>query len=441
MILNHTIDSISGPTLITKIKVLDQIGYPNYGITPDGTCLNLITGIKIEGNKNQITLYDSQGFGKKFNRAMLVSEAWYNEPKELWKNSGYREYIENKIEWISIPTNERRTTGDINEYGGQYWITTRGEVWCDHPFLKMKLRPGSSGYLIVSTGKGDINASVHRLVAKAFIPIPERLHLLGFDYSSLIVNHKDGNKHNNHMSNLEWVTASENAIHASQSGFTTKIPDDTLIKIFEMLSAGKRNQDISKELDIPLLTIDSIRKRTTRRYNPSNYTWPVSNEISEGISERHLQIIEDFNNGMKYKDLSDKYKSSHETIRNILRDNINLVDKTKCEILGNRVEQVSSEKLEEIFKLLEQGKNNVEIARTVGVGKNKVNAIRTRRLYAKESRGRKWGLPEKQQKQKERDRIIIDLHNRGMTRRMIHKETGVPETTITRILTQNGFYN
>lgn len=72
-------------------------------------------------------------------------------------------------------------------------------------------RKDSDGYLVVNLHKDHKSSvnSVHVLVANAFIPNP---------YNKPTVNHKDGNKHNNSVSNLEWASYSENNSHAVDNG-------------------------------------------------------------------------------------------------------------------------------------------------------------------------------------------------------------------------------
>jgi len=67
------------------------------------------------------------------------------------------------------------------------------------------------GYLIFSICKNTVthNFKTHRLVATCFVPNPENLPQ---------VNHEDGNKQNNHYSNLKWSTCRDNLLHALQTG-------------------------------------------------------------------------------------------------------------------------------------------------------------------------------------------------------------------------------
>ena len=73
----------------------------------------------------------------------------------------------------------------------------------------------SSGKLVANGYMGmridHKNYSVHRLIAVAFISVPDHLRHIHVDY--LEVNHKDGNRVNNITTNLEWCTSSENVRH------------------------------------------------------------------------------------------------------------------------------------------------------------------------------------------------------------------------------------
>ena len=97
---------------------------------------------------------------------------------------------------------------------------------------KGKMTPNatnSKGYLRVHIG--NRHYAVHRLVALAFIDNPENLPQ---------VNHKDGDKHNNSVSNLEWCTNVENKRHAVQNNLiSSKVSPDDARSIRSMYTTGK----------------------------------------------------------------------------------------------------------------------------------------------------------------------------------------------------------
>jgi hypothetical protein len=106
-------------------------------------------------------------------------------------------------------------------YEGLYEVSNEGDVMSlrrkatdrrgrvrDVPSRKLTPHLNRGGYCMVLLSKnGHANLrSVHRLLMMAFFPRD--------DHASVVINHKDGNKANNQLSNLEWCKHSENIAHA-----------------------------------------------------------------------------------------------------------------------------------------------------------------------------------------------------------------------------------
>lgn len=91
----------------------------------------------------------------------------------------------------------------------EYIIYSDGRVWSNksHKFLTPSMRGDYLRVSLFMEGK-RISKSIHRLVAETFISNPNNLPQ---------VNHKDENKLNNHVDNLEWVTSEQNANHATRN--------------------------------------------------------------------------------------------------------------------------------------------------------------------------------------------------------------------------------
>ena len=109
----------------------------------------------------------------------------------------------------------KETWKPIEGYEGLYEISNLGNIYCTKRKITRFLQISKNGYLRVSLSKEGHKTTylVHRLVAEAFIPNPDNLPQ---------VNHKDENKINNHVDNLEWCTAIYNLNYGNRNSKSGK---------------------------------------------------------------------------------------------------------------------------------------------------------------------------------------------------------------------------
>lgn len=96
-----------------------------------------------------------------------------------------------------------------------YVVSSKGEIWSNYKNDFLIPQDNGIGYMkvVLRVDGKPKNVYVHRLVAECFLPNPKGLKE---------VNHIDGNKRNNNLSNLEWCTGLENKNHAAKTGLTNR---------------------------------------------------------------------------------------------------------------------------------------------------------------------------------------------------------------------------
>ena len=220
----------------------------------------------------------------------------------------------------------------IIENSKGYHVSEDGRVF-NNQNKEMKL-DSSARYLRVQLIYQDGTVKkelVHRLVAKAFIPNPE---------NKPDVNHIDGNKLNNHVSNLEWVTKSENMVHArdnklipvGEENYNSKYYDEQINEACRLMQEGYRNCDICSMLDLPKNIVSQLRNGVIWNHIRSKYdiktvkqkrasvdtvTW-ICRKLQDGLSVNEIlalatnntvsaSLIYDIKSRKTYKDISSEF--------------------------------------------------------------------------------------------------------------------------------------
>jgi hypothetical protein len=154
---------------------------------------------------------------------------------------------------------KREIWKDIENYD-TYMISTYGRVkskpkeWIAGNSVKrkhygkiLKLQNNVQGYKTIRLYKEQKGKSfrIHRLVAEAFISKPSDYNeMKELSYHGYTVNHKDGNKENNHVDNLEWMTNRQNIQHSYDTGLNEKNREKTRNLRARKVIIYKDNQEL-----------------------------------------------------------------------------------------------------------------------------------------------------------------------------------------------------
>lgn len=127
----------------------------------------------------------------------LDGEEWKPLVTELYPNIKPIYIISNKNRVYSLETNKYLAVRHLNP--------EKSEAPYHKVTLQTNIKLHDGSIMVIS-----MTYLMHRLMMSIFSPV--------VNMENLVINHKDGDKLNNDLTNLEWTTVSENALHAYQSG-------------------------------------------------------------------------------------------------------------------------------------------------------------------------------------------------------------------------------
>lgn len=180
---------------------------------------------------------------------------------------------------------------DIKGYEDKYQISNLGNIktikeWAGNKYSSkykkcnklIKPIKDSGGYYCVFLWKNSKGKThrIHRLVAETFIPNPEKLPC---------INHKDGNKQNNCINNLEWCTYKYNSNEAIRLGLSNPIEGKNLKrwngKFGKEHNKSKKIRQINKETNKTIAIFDSINDAYRKTgISPSNISTCCRKQIN-----------------------------------------------------------------------------------------------------------------------------------------------------------------
>lgn len=188
--------------------------------------------------------------------------------KEYWKKVPHTIYFASNLG--RIKTKDRLSTFYSDRKQGTISRTVRGKI--RKLYLNKRCR-----YWEVTVSNPDRKRrvpdvkKVHRMVAEAFLPNPHNLPE---------VNHKDGNRLNNHLENLEWCTRQQNMEHAHKTGLIKNmIPDSVVDAILIEYGRGVQKTFLAKKYQVSSASVSRIINGRYRRYQKRKQMLLLENQL------------------------------------------------------------------------------------------------------------------------------------------------------------------
>lgn len=230
---------------------LDEFDMPEVIVSRDGKLVNNSNGVTYNlHTRSEVFLTDkSTGKSRVFRTGWLMRHL-FGSP------------------WATLdPTAYKR----MSKLGlSKYIVTKDGKIWSipHAKYLSGYLRNGYYQVGLITDKRGWKSFRIHRLVALMLVPNKN---------NKKHVNHKDGDKRNNHANNLEWVTSAENVEHAVMMGLTSTIYSDEVVhEICKKLSDGTDPKDIVKEYGVSVSYAKKLLRQEVRAHISGTYDMPLS---------------------------------------------------------------------------------------------------------------------------------------------------------------------
>ncbi len=202
----------------------------------------------------------------------------------------------------------------VKDYEDTHLISNCGRLV---RIIKGSPMDGGEGYLIstLSDNKRRRTALIHILVCQAFY---------GERPKGYVVNHKDGNKGNNRSDNLEWVTHSQNHLHAfanhlriSQKGSQTHRAKLTEHQIVEICESNDQAIILSRRYGVSTSTISAIQTGKIWKHVDC-----LRRRIKRKLTSEDVNQIRDSRNKVSQRQLARIFNVSQHLIKEVQLDKI-----------------------------------------------------------------------------------------------------------------------